>query len=131
MEIHVVVKSVYGNDLMYVVEPGKANLVRLLTGKKTVSERDIYALRGLGIEVIHTGTEQPPTEPQPLDAEDEWVVFGHVNDTRLGYFAHYGDALASYYAQHAVCRGTTGHEQALCHVRIAHSSDPKFLKTVE
>jgi hypothetical protein len=51
MEIHVKVKSVYGNDLMYVVEPGKANLVRLLTGKKTVSNQDIYALRGLGIEV--------------------------------------------------------------------------------
>jgi hypothetical protein len=51
MTIHVKVKSVYGNDLMYVVEPGKANLVRLLTGKKTVSKKDIYALRGLGIEV--------------------------------------------------------------------------------
>ena len=55
MEIHVVVKSVYGNDLMYVVEPGKANLVRLLTGKKTVNAYDIEALKGLGIEVIHNG----------------------------------------------------------------------------
>ena len=55
MEIHVKVKSVYGNDLIYIVEKGKANLVRVLTGKKTVSEADIYALRGLGIEVIYVG----------------------------------------------------------------------------
>jgi hypothetical protein len=55
MEIHVVVKSVYGNDLIYVVEPWAAELIATLTGKKTVSKHDIAALRGLGIEVIHNG----------------------------------------------------------------------------
>ena len=51
MEIHVKVKSVYGNDLIYVVEPRAATYIRFLTGKKTVSKADITALRGLGIEV--------------------------------------------------------------------------------
>ena len=55
MEIHVKVKSVYGNDLMYVVEPGARASIRLLTGKKTVNAYDIEALKGLGIEVIHNG----------------------------------------------------------------------------
>ena len=68
-----------------------------------------------------------PTEPQPLDEADEWVVFGHDRDTRLGYFADWRDAHVEYDAQHDKCRATTGHEQGLCHIRIAHKSDPKFL----
>ena len=55
MAIHVKVKSVYGNDLIYVVEPEAADFIRTLTGKKTVSEYDIEALRGLGIEVTYVG----------------------------------------------------------------------------
>jgi hypothetical protein len=55
MKIHVKVKSVYGNDLIYVVEPGARASIRLLTGKKTVSAYDIEALRGLGIEVYYVG----------------------------------------------------------------------------
>ena len=70
---------------------------------------------------------QTPAQPQPLDEADEWVVFGHVNDTRLGYFADWRDAHVEYDAQHDKCRATTGHEQGLCHIRIAHKSDPKFL----
>jgi hypothetical protein len=55
MEIHVVVKSVYGNDLLYVVERNAALYLEALTGKKTVNEHDIASLRGLGIEVVHDG----------------------------------------------------------------------------
>jgi hypothetical protein len=55
LEIHVVVKSVYGNDLIYVVEPWAAAYISTLTGKKTVTKHDIEALKGLGIEVIHNG----------------------------------------------------------------------------
>ena len=55
MEIHVKVKSVYGNDLIYVVEAWAAAYISTLTGKKTVTKHDIEALKGLGIEVIHNG----------------------------------------------------------------------------
>lgn len=66
-------------------------------------------------------------QPQPLDMEDEWVVFGHVRNTRLGYFSDYRDAYTMYISEHDACRATLVHEQGLCHVRIAHRSDPKFL----
>lgn len=129
LTIHVKVKSVYGNDLIYVQEERAKDYIRTLTGKVTVNEYDIEALRGLGIEVVYTGAEQPPTEPQPLDAEDEWVVFGHVANARLGYFADWRDAHTLYAAEHAECLSEPGHEVALCHVRIAHRSAPDFLAT--
>ena len=71
----------------------------------------------------------PPTEPQPLDAEDEWVVFGHIANARLGYFADWRDAHTLYAAEQAECLSEPGHEAALCHVRIAHRSAPDFLAT--
>ena len=48
--ITVAKKSVYGNDLLYVISEHKDSICQL-TGKKTVDESDIKALRGLGFEV--------------------------------------------------------------------------------
>jgi len=55
MKITIKIKSVYGNELRYVVEPEPAAYIRTLTGKKTVDEQDIRALMGLGIEVYYVG----------------------------------------------------------------------------
>ena len=50
--IYVAVKTVYGNDLTYVVGPaGAAEFIQTLTHKKTVNSHDVEALRGLGFEV--------------------------------------------------------------------------------
>ena len=49
-------KSVYGQDLLYVVGP-EAKDIQTLTGKKTIDRRDIAALETLGhtFELVHEG----------------------------------------------------------------------------
>lgn len=44
-------KNVYGNELIYVCDQTHANIIRQLTGKKTVAETDIELLKMLGVDV--------------------------------------------------------------------------------
>lgn len=51
--IKVLTKSVYGNDLMYIVSE-HAEPIKALTGKKTIDQRDIAQLKKLGFSfVVH------------------------------------------------------------------------------
>lgn len=54
--IKVITKNVYGNDLLYVTS-AHAKWVSQLTGKKTVSESDIEALRELELSVEVIGAD--------------------------------------------------------------------------
>lgn len=45
-------RSVYGNDLHYVVDPHQAEVIGALTGRKTLTSADMLALRALGHEVV-------------------------------------------------------------------------------
>ena len=47
-------KNVYGVEKFYIVDETQAKLVSTLTGKKTIDESDIGALKSLGLEVKHT-----------------------------------------------------------------------------
>ena len=49
--IKVLTKSVYGNELMYVVSE-HAEPIRALTGKKTIDQRDINQLKKLGFSFV-------------------------------------------------------------------------------
>ena len=49
--IRVQTKSVYGNDLMYVVSDHAAP-IRALTGKKTIDNNDIEQLKKLGFSFV-------------------------------------------------------------------------------
>ena len=51
MEIYIITKNVYGNDLFYVKDPNQASVVRRLTGRKTVSPLDIDMLVRLDVKV--------------------------------------------------------------------------------
>ena len=51
MQIQVKRKQVYGNELIYICDPTHADILRKLTGKKTVSEQDLSLLQMLGIEI--------------------------------------------------------------------------------
>ena len=51
MEIHIITKNVYGNDLFYVKDPNQASVIRRLTGRKTVSRLDIDMLVRLDVKV--------------------------------------------------------------------------------
>lgn len=51
MQIQVKRKNVYGNELIYVCNPTHADIIRKLTGKKTVSEQDLSLLQMLGVEI--------------------------------------------------------------------------------
>lgn len=46
--IEVQIKNVYGNELKYVTDPEQAKLISQLTGRTTVTDSDIRALKGLG-----------------------------------------------------------------------------------
>ena len=46
--IEVQIKNVYGNELKYVTDPEQAKLISQLTGRTTVTDSDISALKGLG-----------------------------------------------------------------------------------
>ena len=49
--IQVQTKSVYGNDLMYIVSEHAAP-IRALTGKKTIDSNDINQLKKLGFSFV-------------------------------------------------------------------------------
>ena len=49
--IRVQTKSVYGNDLMYVVSDHAAP-IRALTGKKTIDNNDVEQLKKLGFSFV-------------------------------------------------------------------------------
>ena len=51
MELRVIVRYVYGKRLVEVVGP-QADLVKTLTGKKTLCTRHIEALKALGFEFV-------------------------------------------------------------------------------
>ena len=51
MEIYIITKNVYGNDLFYVKNEFDAKVIRRLTGRKTVSPQDIDDLSILGVKV--------------------------------------------------------------------------------
>jgi len=51
MEIKIITKNVYGNDLFYVKDEFAAKVVRQLTGRKTVTRLDIDNLSLLGVKV--------------------------------------------------------------------------------
>lgn len=44
-------KNNYGTDHIYVCEPQHAEIIGRLTGKRTVSEKDLDCLKALGIEI--------------------------------------------------------------------------------
>tara|TARA_R100000655_G_scaffold102359_2_gene148138 strand:- start:406 stop:600 length:195 start_codon:yes stop_codon:yes gene_type:complete len=48
MNIEVQIKNVYGNELKYITDPEQAKLISQLTGRTTVTDSDIRALKGLG-----------------------------------------------------------------------------------
>jgi hypothetical protein len=50
MTINYIKKNVYGNEMLYIVGDAKEFVARL-TGKKTVDEGDIKALKNLGLTV--------------------------------------------------------------------------------
>jgi hypothetical protein len=51
MEIYIITKNVYGNDLFYVKNKFAATVVKRLTGRKTVSRQNIDDLSLLGVKV--------------------------------------------------------------------------------
>ncbi len=53
MKITYYKKNVYGIEQTYISDPVIADVVRMLTGKKTISNRDMTALEALGHEVVH------------------------------------------------------------------------------
>lgn len=52
MQIEFYKKSVYGNDMLYIKDEAIANVVRSLTGKKTIDATDIEALKKLGVSFV-------------------------------------------------------------------------------
>jgi len=52
MQIEVIKKNVYGNDLLYIKDAKTARIVESLTHKKTVTENDLNNLQSIGAEVI-------------------------------------------------------------------------------
>ena len=51
MEISIKRKDNYGTSMIYVCEEIPRKWITQLTGKKTVSEKDIDALKALGVQV--------------------------------------------------------------------------------
>ena len=48
MNIQVSIRSVYGTQLTYVVDPDQQRAIQRLTGRKTLNESDIASLEQLG-----------------------------------------------------------------------------------
>jgi uncharacterized protein YhbP (UPF0306 family) len=46
-------REVYGNELFYVVDAEQARALAVLTGQKTITERNIGALKQLGYTIIY------------------------------------------------------------------------------
>tara|TARA_R110001583_G_scaffold188444_1_gene350563 strand:- start:118 stop:387 length:270 start_codon:yes stop_codon:yes gene_type:complete len=51
IQVHVITKNVYGNDLFYIKDKTVARLVTNLTGRKSVTGSDLQNLEELGITV--------------------------------------------------------------------------------
>ena len=51
IQVHVITKNVYGNDLFYIKDKIVARLVTNLTGRKSVTGSDLQNLEELGITV--------------------------------------------------------------------------------
>tara|TARA_B100000497_G_scaffold127673_1_gene170330 strand:+ start:4011 stop:4193 length:183 start_codon:yes stop_codon:yes gene_type:complete len=59
MTIEVIRKQVWGNELTYVKDESVRNSVRKLTGRKTLTDYDVEALKELGfVLVIEKATER-------------------------------------------------------------------------
>jgi hypothetical protein len=52
MEIKYYVKSVYGNEYMYIKDEVLAKQIKVLTGRKTVTTEQLQALEVLGFKLI-------------------------------------------------------------------------------
>ena len=52
MKIAYFIKSVYGQDLIYISDSETRNTIATLTGKKTVTKNQLQALELLGHEVV-------------------------------------------------------------------------------
>jgi hypothetical protein len=52
MEIQYFIKSVYGNELMYIKRDDIREFVRNLTGRKTISQKNLEALTNLGFKMV-------------------------------------------------------------------------------
>tara|TARA_B100001093_G_C26569401_1_gene902290 strand:+ start:709 stop:891 length:183 start_codon:yes stop_codon:yes gene_type:complete len=52
MTIEVTQKEVYGNTLTYVADESIRNSIRKLTGRKTLTDYDIEALKELGFVLV-------------------------------------------------------------------------------
>jgi hypothetical protein len=48
MNIEVQIKNVYGNELKYITDKDIAILISQLTGRTTLTDSDVKALKGLG-----------------------------------------------------------------------------------
>jgi len=44
-------REVYGNELYYVVDKDQAKALSVLTGQKTITDRNVGALKQLGYEI--------------------------------------------------------------------------------
>lgn len=47
----------YGTEMIYICEPQHAHTISQLTGKRTVSERDLEALKSLGVQIREIDVE--------------------------------------------------------------------------
>ena len=52
MTIEVTQKEVYGNTLTYVADESERNSIKKLTGRKTLADYDIEALKELGFVLV-------------------------------------------------------------------------------
>jgi hypothetical protein len=52
MTIEVIQKEVYGNTLTYVADESVRNSIKKLTGRKTLTDYDIEALKELGFVLV-------------------------------------------------------------------------------
>ena len=76
MEIHVITKNVYGNDLFYVKDPEAASYLRRLNGRKTLTRYDIDLLSSLGLKVT---VSEEAAELLGWNVEEAWAK--KLNDT--------------------------------------------------
>lgn len=60
MTIEVTQKEVYGNTLTYVKEESVRNSIRKLTGRKTLTDYDIEALKELGFVLVQNSEPWRP-----------------------------------------------------------------------
>lgn len=58
------VKNVYGKELIYLVDEQQANIVRTLTGQKTVSDNHLHALVALGCSIEEV---MPPKQSKAIE----------------------------------------------------------------